>query len=91
MGVVITTLGQGMAWILKRVVATAKSPQQTIRVVMQISWVLRGQKTKQNCGMSLNKETGVPGHLIFDLLFQNKNHLGEPGAEGSGIAEAEEF
>jgi hypothetical protein len=39
--------------------------------------------------VNLGKEEAMPGHLIFDLFFQNKHHTGgETVTEGSATAEA---
>jgi hypothetical protein len=50
-----------------------------------------GQKTRQASGVILDKDPAIPGHLIFDLLFQNKSSPIATITRESAIDEAVEF
>jgi hypothetical protein len=50
-----------------------------------------GQKTRQTSGLNLDKDSVVPGHLIFDLLFQNKSSVVATVTDESATTEAEGF
>jgi hypothetical protein len=50
-----------------------------------------GQKTRQASGSVLDRGPVVPGHLVFDLLFQSKGVSAQAVTEGSATDEALEF
>jgi hypothetical protein len=50
-----------------------------------------GQKTRQACGLALGKDSVIPGHLVFGLLFQNKNVPAQAVTDESATDEALEF